>query len=84
MNVLSKGWVPLVVVVAVVLGGVTVDRLRNAFGSEAIFSTSGRNARPLVLVAPHLPRQANPGDRPIHRASRPRVAHGVMNRDLYP
>ena len=50
MNVLSKGWVPLVVVMAVVLGGVTVNRFRNAFGSEAIFSTSGRGAEPLEPI----------------------------------
>ncbi len=47
MSVLSKGWVPLVVVVAVVLGGVSVVKLRDAFGSEAIFSASGADAEPL-------------------------------------
>lgn len=50
MNVLSKGWVPLVVALVVVLGGMTVDRLRHAFGSEAIFSTSGRSAEALEPV----------------------------------
>jgi hypothetical protein len=44
---LSKLWVPLVVAVAVVLGGVAVNRLRDAFGSEAVFSTTGRSAQPL-------------------------------------
>jgi len=50
MSVLSRGWVPLVVAVAVVLGCVTVVELRDAFGSEAIFSASGRNAEPLESV----------------------------------
>jgi len=35
-TVLKRAWVPLVVVVAVVLGGVAVDRLRGVFGSDAI------------------------------------------------
>lgn len=47
MNLLSKAWVPLVVAVAVTVGGIAVVHLRDAFGSEAIFSASGRNAAPL-------------------------------------
>lgn len=50
MRVLSRGWVPMVVAVAVVLGGVAVVELRDAFGSEAIFSASGRDAEPLESV----------------------------------
>ena len=47
MTALSKAWVPLVVAVAVVLGGVAVLHLRDAFGSEPVFSASGRSAQPL-------------------------------------
>ncbi|TXH28548.1 MAG: transport acessory protein MmpS [Mycobacterium sp.] len=47
MTLLSKAWVPLVVAVAIVLGGVAVMKLRDAFGSEAVFSASGRSAQPL-------------------------------------
>lgn len=47
MNLLSKAWVPLVVAVAVTVGGIAVVQLRDAFGSEAIFSASGSNAAPL-------------------------------------
>ena len=46
-TVLKRAWVPLVVVVAVVLGGVAVDRLRGAFGSDAIFTATGSSAEPL-------------------------------------
>ncbi|WP_292989647.1 MmpS family transport accessory protein [Mycobacterium sp.] len=41
-------WVPVVVVVAVVLGGVAVMRLRGVFGSEGIFSATGSAAAPLT------------------------------------
>ncbi|HTX94257.1 MAG TPA: MmpS family transport accessory protein [Mycobacterium sp.] len=44
---LKRVWVPLVVVVAVVLGGVAVSRLRGVFGSEEIFSATGSSAEPL-------------------------------------
>jgi hypothetical protein len=44
---LKRAWVPLVVVVAVALGGVAVGRLRGAFGSDAIFSATGSSAKPL-------------------------------------
>ena len=43
----KRAWVPLVVVVAVVLGGVAVSRLRGVFGSEAIFTATGSSAAPL-------------------------------------
>lgn len=39
---------PLVVVVAVALGGLAVGRLRGVFGSDAIFSATGSSAEPLV------------------------------------
>jgi hypothetical protein len=44
---LRRAWVPLVVVVAVFVGGVAVSRLRGVFGSDAIFSASGSGAQPL-------------------------------------
>lgn len=44
---LKKAWVPIVVVMAVALGGLGVDQLRGAFGSEKIFSATGRYAEPL-------------------------------------
>lgn len=40
--------------VAVALGGIGVDRLRGAFGSDAIFSAAGSGAEPLVPT--HLKR----------------------------
>ncbi len=47
LTVLKRTWVPLVVVVAVVLGGVTVVRLRSVFGSEEIFAATESSAEPL-------------------------------------
>ena len=47
MTLLKRAWVPLVVVLAVALGGVAVNRLRGIFGSDPIFSASGSSARPL-------------------------------------
>ena len=44
---LKRAWVPLVVVVAVVLGGSAVERLRGVFGSDAIFTATGSSAEPL-------------------------------------
>lgn len=44
---LKKAWVPLVVVVAVALGAIAVDRLRGVFGSDAIFTATGSSAEPL-------------------------------------
>jgi hypothetical protein len=44
---LKRAWVPLVVVVAVALGAVAVDRLRGVFGSDAIFTATGSSAEPL-------------------------------------
>lgn len=44
---LRRAWVPLVVVVAVALGGMAVDQLRGVFGSEAIFTATGSSAEPL-------------------------------------
>jgi hypothetical protein len=47
LNILKRAWVPLVVVVAVVLGGIAVTRLRSVFGSDPIFTATGADARPL-------------------------------------
>ena len=44
---LKRAWVPIVVVVAVALGGVAVTRLRGVFGSDAIFTATGSSAAPL-------------------------------------
>jgi Mycobacterium membrane protein len=44
---LKRAWVPLVVVVAVFLGGVAVTRLRAVFGSDEIFTATGSSAEPL-------------------------------------
>lgn len=46
-TILKRAWVPLVVVVAVALGGIAVDRLRGVFGSDAIFTATGSSAEPL-------------------------------------
>lgn len=43
----TRAWVPVVVVVAVALGGVAVERLRGVFGSDAIFAATGSSAAPL-------------------------------------
>ena len=47
MTFLKRAWVPLVVVLAVALGGAAVSQLRGAFGSDAIFRASGSGAEPL-------------------------------------
>jgi hypothetical protein len=47
LTFLKRAWVPLVVAVAVALGGVAVGKLRGAFGSEAIFTATGSSAKPL-------------------------------------
>ncbi|OBI91985.1 MmpS family transport accessory protein [Mycobacterium asiaticum] len=64
LRILKRAWVPLVVVAAVALGGLGVERLRGVFGSDNIFSATGNNAEPLV---PFNPKQVTyevfgPGD----------------------
>lgn len=44
---LVKAWVPITVSIAVAIGGVAVVHLRDAFGSEPIFSATGRGTQPL-------------------------------------
>ncbi|EFG76846.1 MULTISPECIES: MmpS family transport accessory protein [Mycobacterium] len=51
---LKRAWVPLVVVAAVALGGIAIDRLRGVFGSDPIFTATGSSAEP--LVASHIKR----------------------------
>ncbi|MDP7739596.1 MmpS family transport accessory protein [Mycobacterium paragordonae] len=46
-RLLARTWVPLIVVTAVVLGGVAVYQLRGVFGSDEIFSATGATAGPL-------------------------------------
>jgi hypothetical protein len=47
LTFLKRAWVPLIVVVAVALGAVAVDRLRGVFGSDVIFTATGSDAEPL-------------------------------------
>lgn len=47
LTILKRAWVPLVVAVAVALGGIAVTQLRGVFGSDAIFTATGADARPL-------------------------------------
>jgi len=47
LTFLRKSWIPLVVAAAVALGGTAVEKLRGAFGSEAIFTATGSSAQPL-------------------------------------
>lgn len=49
---LKRAWVPLVVVVAVALGAIAVDRLRGVFGSDEIFSSTGAGAETIVPFNP--------------------------------
>lgn len=48
LTVLKRAWVPLVVVSALVVGGMAVERFRDVFGSDKIFSATGSSAEPLV------------------------------------
>ncbi|MGH3634596.1 MmpS family transport accessory protein [Mycobacterium sp.] len=47
---LKRAWVPLVVVVAVVLGGLAVDRLRGVFGSDEIFRWTGSGSEVIESI----------------------------------
>lgn len=50
LTFLKRAWVPLVVVVAVALGGLTVVRLRGVFGSDEIFRWSGRGSEVIESI----------------------------------
>ncbi|WAJ45529.1 MmpS family transport accessory protein [Mycobacterium sp. Aquia_216] len=54
LTFVKRTWVPLVVVVAITLGGQAVMRLRGVFGSDEIFSATGAAAEP--LEASHVKR----------------------------
>jgi hypothetical protein len=47
LRLLERAWVPLVVVAAIIFGGVAVNQLRGAFGSEPVFSATDRDAQAL-------------------------------------
>ncbi|QUR67903.1 MmpS family transport accessory protein [Mycobacterium spongiae] len=49
---LKRTWVPLVVVVAVAMGALAVNRLRGVFGSDEIFSSTGTAAETIVPFNP--------------------------------
>ncbi len=49
---LKRAWVPLVVVVAVALGATAVMRLRDVFGSDELFSSTGSSAETIVPFNP--------------------------------
>ncbi|OIN81582.1 MmpS family transport accessory protein [Mycobacterium malmoense] len=51
-TLLKRAWIPLVVVVAVAVGGMAVDRLRGVFGSDEVFSSRGSNAEAIVSFNP--------------------------------
>ena len=44
---LKRAWIPLVVVVAVALGGVAVSRLRGVSAPRRSFTATGSSAKPL-------------------------------------
>ncbi|CAM4441180.1 hypothetical protein MB901379_02828 [Mycobacterium basiliense] len=52
LTFLKRAWVPLVVVVAVAIGGTAVTRLRGIFGSDEIFSSSGNTVESIVPFNP--------------------------------
>jgi hypothetical protein len=41
MNVLKRGWIPLLIVVVVAMGGFTVDRVRGVFASNNEITSTG-------------------------------------------
>lgn len=50
LNVLKRVWVPLVVITAVVMGGLGVERLRGQFGSDEIFRWTGSGSKPIDSI----------------------------------
>lgn len=50
LKLLQRGWVPLVVVVAVALGALGVQKLRGEFGSDEIFSWTGSGSNPIESI----------------------------------
>jgi hypothetical protein len=49
-RILKRVWVPLIVVAAVALGGLAVDRLRGVFGSDEIFSWTGSGSEVIESI----------------------------------
>lgn len=49
---LKRMWIPIVVVVAIGLGGVAVVRLRGVFGSDKLFSSTASSAEAIVSFNP--------------------------------
>lgn len=52
LTFIKRAWIPLVVVVAVALGGIAVQRLRGVFGSDKLFSTTGSAVETIVPFNP--------------------------------
>lgn len=52
LTFLKRAWIPLVVVVAIALGGIAVVRLRGVFGSDRVFSSAGSSAETIVPFNP--------------------------------
>jgi hypothetical protein len=52
LTFLKRAWVPLIVVMAVAVGGTAVVRLRGVFGSDEIFSQTGTSAEAIVSFNP--------------------------------
>lgn len=50
LTFLKRAWVPLVVVMAVALGGLAVDRLRGVFGSDEVFRWSGSGSEVIESI----------------------------------
>ncbi|HEX7321869.1 MAG TPA: MmpS family transport accessory protein [Mycobacterium sp.] len=50
LTILKRGWVPLVVAVAAVLGGIAVVDLRDVFGSDEIFSWNGSGSEVIESI----------------------------------
>jgi len=51
-TLVKRVWIPLVVVVAVAVGAMAVDRLRGVFGSDEIFSSRGSSVETIVPFNP--------------------------------
>lgn len=49
-SILKRAWVPLVVVVAAALGTIAVINLRGVFGSDEIFSWTGRGSEVIESI----------------------------------
>ncbi len=54
LTLVKRAWIPLVVVLAVAVGAMAVDRLRGVFGSDEIFSSTSRSAEAIVPFNPKI------------------------------